>query len=257
MERITGRQALSVFAEVEAGKRQLEDWELKYLYRQVNGFIDWLAGENKISRDEAKERAKGIVMSEVKLLLEDDPFADFIWSRGQEVGDTEIDPFSKEENFEENSNLSFAAEQDYWAHMERIADLNVGKYPDEVWSASRDKMEVIVSVLHQIKAEQQNKLLDKKVKVRLYKINKRINELRFGKKPELLNKHWKLCKNLVNELLGNSKRYLIKEPVEKTEEEKIDALDDYGAPVVLDTMNAVYGLDLVQIQEEAQEVFEE
>lgn len=258
MERINGREAVSVLAEVKANKRELNDKEMEYVNSQVNNFIQWLSKKANITVKEASERVEGIVASEVKLLLMDDPFADFIWSRGDEVGELEISiSGSLDADFEQSSDQAHMSEQEYWNHMERVAERNVGKYPDEVWAASREKMELIMENLHTV--QNSGKLLsDAKVVKYLRKCNKRINDLRFGKKPELMNKHWKFCKNLVNELLGDSKRYVIKEPVEKTEEEKIDALDDNGLEPVLGHMDAVYGFELTRFQDEVQaEVFEE
>ncbi len=258
MQRLNGREAVSVLAEVKAGKRELDDKELRYVKTQVSNFVVWLAEKAKITVTESSERVKRIIASEIKLLLADDPFADFIWSRGDEVGDLEISiSGSLDADFEKSSDDAHFSEQEYWNHMERVAERNVGKYPDEVWAHSREKMELIMENLQSV--QHSGKLLrDEKVMKYLRKCNKRINDLRFGKKPELMNKHWKLCKNLVNELLGYPKRYEIKEAMEKTEEEKIDALDDNGLEPVLDTMDAVYGFDLTRLQDEAQaEVFEE
>ncbi len=222
MQRLNGRQALSVFAEVECGKRQLNERETKYLEQQVDSFTQWLTKQG-LNELEAKERVREMIEQDIQLLMEDDPYADFIWSRGQEVGELEINPAEANNDFESTSDADHQSAQNYWDRMEMIADKNVGKYPDEVWAASKEKMEQIFDALNKIKHS--GVLPEGKVRQRLFKMNKRINDLRFGKKPVLLNRHWKMAKNLINELLGNSKRYEVKEKEEKSEEEKIDAMD--------------------------------
>lgn len=229
MEKINGREAVSILAELKAGKRDLEDFEVRYVKAQAMNFVTWLAEKAKIPFNDALERTRGIIQSEVKLLLQEDTFADFIWSRGDEVGDEEVLGFNGLD-FEKSSNSDHYSDNEYWEKMERTAERNVGKYPDEVWAASREKRDQILEVLNTIKFS--NELLgSSKMKVRLGKMNQRIRELRFGKSPILMYRHWAECQNLMNELLGNPKRYSVKEVSEKTEEEKIDALD-----------NAVYGV---------------
>ncbi len=240
MERINGRQAVSVLAEYKADKRELSDEELNYVESQIDSFVVWLAEKADLTVDEATDRMKNMITSEVRLLLQDDPYQEFLWSRGDEVGELEISG-GFGEDFEQTSDNEHFSSQAYWANMERIAEQNVGKYPDEVWAASRELMEKICETLNSIKYGKQLPT-DPKVNKYLQKVNKRINDLRFGTKTrigkvevtrgggQLLNKHWKICKNICNELLGNPKRYTIKVVEEKTEEEKVDAMD-----------NAVYG----------------
>jgi len=63
-------------------------------------------------------------------------------------------------------------------------------------------------------------LMNNKLKVEL---RRRLYALRFGKEPVLISRHWCLCQNKLNALLGISKRYLISCP--QDEEESEDALD--------------------------------
>ena len=234
MERVFGREAVGIYAEVKIGKREVNDEELRYLKFQVTNFTQWLAKKAEITPMEAVERVKNMIEADIKLITADDPYAEFIWSRGDEVGEIEINGLgAMAEDFDLVSDQACLSDSAYWARMEHIADRNVGKYPDEVWKASQEKMEQVLEYLNGYKT----KLPNGKTKMELKKANKRIWELRFGKQPVLLMRHWKLCQNLMNELLGNPKRYIIKEPVEKTEEEKIDAMDN----------NPVYGYDFSRI----------
>lgn len=257
MIKCTGREAISILAEVEANKRELTEDEEKYVRKQANNFVAWLMETADKSLDEAKEIAIGIYNSEVKLLLMDDPFAQFTWSRpGDEVGETEISGFNGTPDFELSSNLEFEDFSQYWEgrHLER----HVGKFPTEQWKLSQERLDRILEVLRPYKENKDSELEPTPEELReLRGYNKLLNERRFGKKPVLLYPHWAKAKNLINELLSVEKRYMVKEYVERSEEEKIEELDKYGAPVVLESMDAVYGYfetsPLYTEQEELQE----
>jgi hypothetical protein len=234
MIKCNGREAISILAEVEAEKhRELTKGEQAYVEMQANSFVVWLSQQPNMTMEKAKEIRERIFESEVKLLKADDPYSDFVWSRpGDEVGDLEIDlAGSLGADFEVNSNQQHFLEQEYWNQMERTAERGEGKYSPDQWKASQNKLDDALEVIkpYQLRLSH-NLTLGIKDMNYLRKVNARVNELRFGRAPVFMHRHWCIIKNALNELLGHSKRYAIKEVPEKTEDEKIDAMD-----------NAVYG----------------
>ncbi len=212
MERITGREAITVMAEVDLGFRELDDDEMAYVWKQAVSFRDWLVSEHKMSLDEAKELCRSLYDKDVELLEEVDPYADHIWSRGQEAGDAEIDITSlADKDFDKQADAEFDAYRQYWAQMEYTAEAHAGKRSPEQWAASTEKLMEIVEHINKLCSRYQNKLLTAKDHAQLAKVNRRIDDLRFGKKPILFFRHWAIAHNLMVNLRGVGK--IIRLPV--------------------------------------------
>lgn len=245
MIKCNGREALSMLAEVEAELLELTPSETKYAQKQVDSFVDWLADTNDISHDEALEIKDKIFAAEVRLLTAEDPFAEFIWSRpGDEVGMAEINNAEMQLSFQQVSDMEYADYTAYWddARLNR----HVGKYPTEVWSKSQETLDAVMELIkpYQLRLTHNLTLKIKDMNF-LRACNQRLNYRRFGREPLLLHPHWAKAKNALNELLGNPKRYEIKEFKEQSVEEKIDILDAERAPSKNDALfYAAYGLDL-------------
>ena len=242
MIKCNGREAISILAEVQCDRHDFNDAEMKYLMRQVESFKTWLTNVGKTKQD-AENIVQGILTSECKLLNQEDPFEEFIWSRQGDVGDLEIDLATALGNdFEKCSDLEFFSHQEYWDSMERTAERHEGKYPIEVWKASQEKLDTILEIIEGHKTRLSNELVTDKDERVFAKMRTRIRDLRFGKQPILMCKHWKIAMNALNELTGNQKRYIVPEVKQKTESEKLDAMDNVAYYYGLDPTYAQTGV---------------
>lgn len=227
-DRARGREALSKIAQVEAGLIKSTEYMDLYLQQQNLSFIMWLKDKESCTLEEANEKVNQIIALEVKILREDDPYSVFTWSRpDDEVGSAELGTVMENLTFEDISNDEFEQHQKYWNDIERTADKHVGKHPPEVWNLSARKMEKVLSVLEPfLKLKETNEgKFSKDDKKKFFRWNSLIMDLKFGRSPVLITVHWMRCKNAINELLGNPKRYLIKESEPQSAEDYIDALD--------------------------------
>jgi hypothetical protein len=230
MIKCTGREAVSILAEVEAEKRTLTEGEMRYAEKQAESFVLWLSQQPNMDLEKAKEVRERIFTNEVKLLLQTDPYAEFTWSRrDDEVGEAEINLTEMSQDFDSNLDAEHKEYEAFWAgnHLQK----HEGKYSPDQWKNSQNKLDQAIELLKKYQERLSQSLTLNAMDMNyLRKVNKRVNELRFGKAPILMHRHWAQAKNILNELLGHSKRYVVKEVPEKNEDEKIDAMD-----------NAVYG----------------
>ena len=226
MERITGRVAITVMAELDLGLRKLSDDEMAYVWRQAASFRDWLIQNHKMSLDEAKEICRNLYEKDIELLQQVDPYADFIWSRGQEVGQAEIDLASMADmDFEGNSDAEHRAHQQYWDHMERTAETHAGRLSAEQWKYSTDKFNEITEYIDGLGKKINDRLLGNKEQA-INRAANRLNQLRFGKVPVLTYRHWALAQNMLTTLRGKGKIMKVAEAKEKQEDSEYqDAMD--------------------------------
>ncbi len=262
--RISGREAITLLVESDLNLKKFTEEEEKELRKSVASYALWWMEPNDFSRGtgvpvkrnktrtEAIELVKNLYNADKRLLSETDPYADHIWSRGQEVGDTEIDPANAtENNFELASNTEFESYQGYWDRMEFIADKNAEGYDSNYWFRSERKYLKILDYINRIKPNFSNEnpahlALARKVKAK-------VNELRFGRSEvvggvkytrgggELTHRHWATCFNVLNEMLGIEKRIVLKD--NKKEDDQEDAME-----------NALYiGLDHSKYEESSEE----
>lgn len=220
MERINGRVAITVMAELDLGLRKLSDDEMAYVFRQAASFRDWFIKEHKMTLEEAKEACRNLYDRDVELLQQVDPYADFIWSRGQEVGQAEIDLAGMADmDFEGNADAEHRSHQEYWASMERTAEYHVGKLSSEQWAASSEKFMEIMDYINKLAGKFVNKLLTSKDHITINKTDKRVNDLRFGKQPVLTYRHWAIAHNMLVNLRGVGKVMKVSAPVEPDPED--------------------------------------
>jgi hypothetical protein len=218
MERVSGREAITTMAEVDLGFRELSDHELVYVWKQAASFRDWLVSAHKKTLEEAKQICRDLYDKDVALLSEDDPYAEFIWSRGQEVGEAEIDLSTMADaDPEGNADAQHASHTDYWSAMEITAERHVGKKSAEQWQRSTDKMIEISSFIHRLAAKYQNKLLTMHDMVYLSKVERKLDSYRFGRAPVLMFRHWAICHNLLVGITGVGKIHTLSVPDEDDE----------------------------------------
>ncbi len=220
MERITGRVAITVMAELDLGLRKLSDDDMAYVFRQAASFRDWLIQEHKKSLNEAKDICRDLYDKDIELLQQVDPYADFIWSRGQEVGQAEIDLAGMADmDFEGNSDAEHRSHQEYWLSMERTAEYHVGKLSTEQWAISNEKFMQAVDWINTLAKRFENKLLTTKDYLAISKADKRLNDLRFGKQPLLTYRHWAIAHNMLVNLRGVGKIAKVSVPAEPDPED--------------------------------------
>jgi hypothetical protein len=233
---VTGREAITLLIEQELGFQDYSENDISYLRSQVAGYMSFCMEKMGISLAEAQEKVLALAEEDREFLTASDPYADFIWSRGEEVGDLEIDAAKFiDEDYEGQNNLAHRADQNYWEHMENIADRNTDGYAPEVWFRSEIKFKEIMEVLQGLRNKYYGKVKHARDILYLKRVKNRINELRFGKQTrngivttihggnELVFRHWAICFNTINELMDIKKRITL--PEIDGEETEIDALD--------------------------------
>lgn len=232
MLRVNGRDAVSLLVEQELDIQKFNQEEVNYLRNQVKNYVLFLQ-QKGFTQDKALELIRYQADQDKKLLLTDDPYADHIWSRGDEVGDLEIDmAAAMSGDFESQSDNEFDSYQSYWERMEFIADKNSDGYAVEVWIKSENKFNEVMQLLNELENKFFGKILSEQELSLLKNIKGKINKLRFGtsiKKGkvthitggnDLVFRHWALCFNKINKILGIDKQIVVKEL-----EEAGDALD--------------------------------
>lgn len=235
--RCTGRDAITFFVEYELNQKKFTDEEVVYLRKQIASFITWLMEQGN-SKEDAIEIVTRLHDQDEELLSATDPYHEFIWSRGEEVGDAEIDLANAiGGDFEESSTMEWRSHHKDWNNEYMLrdkreqddfeAETEVKGYDAAVYVRSELVFDVITNYIKQQQGKKTNTQF-------LLKIKNRINVLRFGTKTkedgvdvtrgggELVFRHWAICYNMVNELLGVSKKITLPEV---DEDEEVDALD--------------------------------
>lgn len=240
MEKVNGRAAVTVMAEIDLGLREVTEEENKYVLRQFLSFTNWLqtTGLNKY---EASQRVRDMYNLDTKA-LEGNALDEFIWSRHDGIGDMEIDIITAISNdHERRDNLAHLSDTDYWNSMEKTADRAVDHpFNQEVFRRSKEKFTEVENLL--------NKLKDKYEDVEALKPNDRrflsgikakVNQLRFGKITmvdgvkytkgggELQYKHWALAYNMIQDLLRIEKKMKIK-TFDKDDDDVMNNYPVYG-----------------------------
>lgn len=224
-------------AEMDLGIREFTDDEKKYIWKRATGFRDWLIAKCNKTLEEAREICRRCYDKDVELLLQTDPYADFVWSRGEEAGDMELDILKAIDNDPEGTvraeHLEFHR---YWREMELTAERNVNRYPDEVWAASREKFNEIMEFLIKLDTlpggSKRNSLLAKTWR--------RLVELRRGKEPILMWRHFAICRNVMDEMRGIKRPKLVVQC--KEEELNEDSIDQHDAMSLI-----VHGLEVEEL----------
>jgi hypothetical protein len=236
---LRGKESFIYLAEIKAGYRNVSDEELLVVKHKCMDFISWLIRKGHTA-DSAQQVCENIYNSNLKLLTAEDPYADFVWSRGDEVGETEINILTSldpsVEKFEEQSNIECNLHHSMWDNIQKTAERNMNGYDFRYWARVQETIQPIVDKLD---------IYDKKDKLSgaekasLRKIKRTVNELRFGKIISWKNKTkqirsvnkdgiyipvntWKMLTNRINKLLRIDKQYPIKQYEKFTSEDALD-----------------------------------
>src|SRR5947207_3406986 len=155
MKKVSGREAIGILAEIQSGKRKATDIEVKHLYHQVALYRNWLMKTKSMSRADADNRCKKLYNDDLKTITETDPYADHVWSRGEEVGDLEVNAAKAiHDDLEKQLQIEFESEQQYWDQIETIAEkASKSGFNFDAWKKQNEKFQEVMKYLNQIKAK--------------------------------------------------------------------------------------------------------
>lgn len=184
MRRVTGREAITLLAELATGKKKFNVSDERYLMRQSTSFRDWLMQNARLTKDDANKVLHELYQRDIRTIQNASEFADIGDPIKDSADDFRISP----------------------ATMQRIeTGVDPREHP-EVPTRSRETYDRVMLVLANLEERLDGRELTPAERKHLWDVKLRVNHMRFGDPKELEYQHWAALFNRINGLLGIDKQ---------------------------------------------------
>lgn len=184
MRRVTGREAITLLAEMKAGKKKFTVSDERFLMRQANLFREWLMGNAHLSKEDATKVLTALYRRDVNLIQGANEIIPDLTMEGESPDDFRISP----------------------ATIQRIeTGIDPREHPDTP-TRSKEIYDRIMLVLANLEDRLDGKEMSASEKKHLWDVKLRINRMRFDEPRKLEYQHWAALFNKINGMLGLEKR---------------------------------------------------